>query len=249
LILFSNGDLASAIARGLAKIGDDIALGDLADSGEALKKQIESLGRKVCYHQVDVSKPEDVQAWVSGAEKILGPATLIIPNAGIFITIDETELGFEKLKKIMDVNLNGAYYLARIASRRLIALGKKGRVIFMGSCAGTIPQAPSILYCTSKAGVRMMSRCMAIELSPHGILVNEVAPGNVKAGMAKKMFDEHPGLEQKSARIIPVRKNVEIEDVVYQFLYLSDPRNDQITGSTIEVDGGIRLAFPLAIEP
>ena len=94
----------------------------------------------------------------------------------------------------------------------------------------------------------MMSRCMAIELSPHGILVNEVAPGNVKAGMAKKMFDEHPGLEQKSASIIPVRKNVEIEDVVYQFLYLCDPHNDQITGSTIEVDGGIRLAFPLAID-
>lgn len=242
------GDLGSAIALGLAKHGADIALGDLAESGEALKNQIEKLGRKACYHKIDVTNANQVQAWVADAEKILGPATLIIPNAGIFMAVTEDEFGFEKLKKIMDVNLYGAYFLAKIASRRLVSLRKKGRVVFMGSCAGTIAQAPSILYCTSKAGLRMLSRCLALELSPHGILVNEVAPGNVKAGMAKKMFDQYPGLEQKSARLFPVRKNVEIEDVVYQFLYLCDPRNDQITGSTIEVDGGIRLAFPLAID-
>ena len=59
------GDLGSAIALGLAKHGADIALGDLADSGEGLKKQIESLGRKVCYHKVDVSNADQVQAWVS----------------------------------------------------------------------------------------------------------------------------------------------------------------------------------------
>ena len=116
----------------------------------------------------------------------------------------------------------------------------------MGSCAASIPQAPSTLYCVSKAGVRMLSQCLALELAEHNILVNEVAPGNVLAGMSKKQFDENPGMEKRAAAVSPMNENIDIADVVYQFLYLCDPENKKITGSRVEVDSGIRLAFPLA---
>ena len=123
-----------------------------------------------------------------------------------------------------------------------------GRIVFMGSCAASIPQAPSTLYCVSKAGVRMLSQCLALELAPHNILVNEVAPGNVLAGMALKEFQKNPGMEERAAAIAPMNQNIDIADVVYQFLYLCDPQNKKITGSRVEVDSGIRLAFPLAAE-
>ncbi len=237
------GDIGSAIALELAKQGADIAIGDLLDDNksEQLIAEIESHGRQCIYHRVDVSDAEAVESWVADVETRLNVPSLIIPNAAIITIADVRNITPAQWNRELRINLDGAFYLAHASVKRLLHLNRPGRVVFVGSWAAHAPHATIPAYSTAKAGLRMLCKCMALELAPFHILVNEIAPGYVDAGLTGKIFDNNPGSRESSRKRVPVRELITAEEVAQQVAYLCSPENRHMTGTTLLMDGGLSL--------
>ena len=139
------------------------------------------------------------------------------------------------------VNLNGAFYMAHYATRHMLAKQKKGRVVFIGSWAAHAVHPHIPAYCVSKAGLRCLSQNMALELAPYDILVNEVAPGTVNAGLSAQVFKKDASIAKKQAENIPNRRMIESIDVAKEVLHLCDPDIKHHVGSCVLIDGGNTL--------
>jgi NAD(P)-dependent dehydrogenase (short-subunit alcohol dehydrogenase family) len=237
------GDIGRATAIELARRGANIAIGDIVEPVKAndLIEAVLGMGRQVRYDRVDVTDANAVRDWVQTAEKDLGIADLIIPNAAIVHLSDIRTITPDEWSRELSINLTGAFHLAQAGALRLLHHERAGRIVFIGSWAGHAPRADIPTYCVTKAGIRMLGRCMARDLAPHGILVNEVAPGNVDAGLSGRIFDERPELREKSRAEIPVRKLIEADEVAWQVAHLCDPQNQHMTGSVVLMDGGLSL--------
>lgn len=237
------GDIGKAIALELARRGADVALGDIQDISAASKVllEIEQLNVRAIYHQVNVADAEAIQSWLDDVEQQLGIANLIIPNAAIVKTAALPEISPEDWNSQLNVNLSGAFFLAQNASTRLLKAQRAGRIVFVGSWAAHAPHSNMIPYSVSKAGLRMLCKCMALELAPHQILVNEVAPGYVDAGLSGKIFDANPQLRESAKERVPNHALITAEEVAAQVAYLCDPQNKHTVGSTLLIDGGLSL--------
>jgi NAD(P)-dependent dehydrogenase (short-subunit alcohol dehydrogenase family) len=237
------GDIGRAIAIELAKRGADVAIGDIVEPAKAhpILTQIRALRRRGRYDVVDVSDAEAVSGWVETVERELGPPTLIVPNAAIVHATKFPEVTPALWRKEMAVNLDGAFYLAHAATLRLLHHKKPGRVVFIGSWAGHAVHPTIPTYCVSKAGMRMLCKAMAAELSPHGILVNEVAPGYVNAGLSGRFFAQNPALAERCLPTVPVRQFIQADEVAQQVAYLCEPSNRHMTGTVLVMDGGLSL--------
>jgi NAD(P)-dependent dehydrogenase (short-subunit alcohol dehydrogenase family) len=113
--------------------------------------------------------------------------------------------------------------------------------VFLGSWAGHSPHAHVPAYCVAKAGLRMLCQCMALEYARHGILVNEVAPGFVNAGLSRQVFEEDPQFHAQCTARVPIGEIMTAEEVAFHVAYLCDPRNRATTGSALLCDGGLSL--------
>lgn len=230
------GDIGRAIGRDLSRRGAAVALGDVRDpDGEFLA----GLGPRARYDRVDVADAEAVRAWLHGVEGALGLPTIVVPNAATVTLKSLRELSADEWHREISVNLGGAFHLAHLAAHRLVAAGRPGRIIFIGSWAGHAPHAHIPAYCVAKAGLRMLMKQMALEYAPHDILVNEVAPGYVNAGLSRLV---DPGIGESQRMAVPVRRLLEPDDVAFSVAHLCDPRNRHMTGSVVLVDGGLSLA-------
>jgi glucose 1-dehydrogenase len=237
------GDIGRAIALELAGSGADVALGDVKPQEQArpLLADITNRGRRGRYDRVDVSDAVAVQQWVKAVEDDLGTPTLIIPNAAIATFMPLPQLTPEHWRHELSVNLDGAFYLAHTAALRLLERKLPGRIVFIGSWAGHAVHPTIPTYCVSKAGMRMLMKCMAAELSPHGILVNEVAPGYVNAGLSGRWFDAHPDRAEYARQSVPVRKLINTAEVARQVGWLCDPENQHMAGTALVMDGGLSI--------
>jgi NAD(P)-dependent dehydrogenase (short-subunit alcohol dehydrogenase family) len=240
------GDIGRAIARELAAQGADIALCGLhpAAEAESFLDELRNLGRRARYDVVDVSDADAVQLWVREVEAALGVPTLIIPNAAQVTQADFQHLTPEQWNRELRVNLDGAFHMAQAAALRLIALGRPGHIVFIGSWAAHRVHAHIPAYCVAKAGLRMLCQCMALEFAPYRILVNEVAPGIVDAGLSAQVLNGDAALRESVRQLTPVRELVTPEDVARAVAFLCDPANRQMTGSVIVQDGGMSLLPP-----
>jgi NAD(P)-dependent dehydrogenase (short-subunit alcohol dehydrogenase family) len=239
MISGGGGDIGRAVALELASRGADISLGDLKEQTDLLPfiEQLSSLGSNVLYRQLDIVNPESVMAWVEETESRLGVPTMIIPNAGVVTRKSILEMSPSEWRNEFDVNLNGAFYLATAAANRLVHHGLQGSIVFLGSWAAHRPNIGIPAYCVSKAGMRMLCQVMAMELARHGIVVNEVAPGIVNAGLSKESVQTGSDIREK----IPLKTWIEPEEVAWQVANLCDPRNRNTTGSVFVVDGGLSM--------
>jgi NAD(P)-dependent dehydrogenase (short-subunit alcohol dehydrogenase family) len=237
------GDIGSAIAIELAGRGADVALGDIrpdADAGPRLEP-LKSLGRRCRYDRVDVTDWKQVGRWVEQVEADLGPPTLIIPNAAVVTLAPTCEITPDQWSRDLRVNLDGAFHLAQAAILRLRALQRPGRVVFIGSWAAHAPHTHIPAYCASKAALRMLCKTMALELAEFDILVNEVAPGYVDAGLTGAVWRDHPEQRASGLRIVPVGRLISPAEVAFQVAHLCDPANRHMTGTSILMDGGLSL--------
>jgi NAD(P)-dependent dehydrogenase (short-subunit alcohol dehydrogenase family) len=237
------GDIGRACAIELARRGADVAVGGRHDGGRAdpLRTKIEAFGRRFRFDLVDVAAADAVNDWVQRVEEDLGTPDIVIPNAAIVEIVPLAELTTAIWQKHLDINLTGAYNLAHAVARRLLALNKPGRMVFVGSWAGHAPHAHIPAYCVAKAGMRMLCQCMALEYAPHGILVNEVAPGFVDAGLSGRIFQEHPERKAQATAKVPIGELMKAEEVALHVAHLCDPRNRNMSGSTLLCDGGLSM--------
>jgi NAD(P)-dependent dehydrogenase (short-subunit alcohol dehydrogenase family) len=240
------GDIGRAIGREMARNGAAVAIGDLSEQavGAAELASAGWDGVPVRYDRVDVSDGAAVAEWLARVESDLGVPDLIVPNAAQVTAKGALSITAAEWERELAVNLSGAFHLARSAAARLLAARRPGRIVFVGSWAGHVPHPHIPAYSVAKAGLRMLCRCMALELAPHDILVNEVAPGYVDAGLSGRMFDADPALRIRSEAVVPVRRLIEPEDVAREVLHLCDPAVRHLVGSVVLMDGGLSLRSP-----
>ena len=195
------GDIGKAIARALSQAGAEVALADVLPHNEAQPDG-------PFYRQVDVSDFNAVDRWFEQVTSKFGRApNLIIPNAAIVTFKQHLEITPAEWKRELDVNLNGAFYFADSGTRRLVEADQPGRVVFIGSWAGHAPHRWLPAYSVAKAGLRMLTQTLALELASRGILVNEVAPGYVNAGLSGKVFAADPELRgAPTGHTLPIRE-------------------------------------------
>jgi glucose 1-dehydrogenase len=237
------GDIGRAIALEFASHGASIALGDIRPVEDS-KNFLDELKRRnvaAHYQQVDVADAAQVREWVDSVEKSLAVARLIIPNAAGFTLARICEMTPEQWSRELRVNLDGAFHLAQFGANRLLHHGESGRIVFVGSWAAHAPHLAIPAYCVSKAGLRMLCKCMALELAAQGILVNEVAPGYVDAGLSRRTWEDDPTRRKLALKRVPVQSLVQAREVAQQVIHLCHPDNQNITGSTLLIDGGLSL--------
>ncbi len=240
------GDIGKATSVAFARQGAAVAICDVHASRQAedFLNELEGLGVRARYDKVDVSSVLEAHAWLASVEKDLGLPSLIVANAATATMASIHELSTGQWDRELQVNLNGTFYMTQYATQRLVQNQKPGRVVFVGSWAGHAVHTHLPAYSVSKAAVRMLCQCMALELASHDILVNEIAPGYVDAGLSAEIWAKNPALKTESAAKVPVKRLMSAEDVGRQIVQLCHPDNNHMTGSTILMDGGLSLIRP-----
>lgn len=227
------GDIGLAIAKTLREAGAEVALADVMEPADELP---------YFYEKADVTDADAVAQWYEKVVTHFGRTpNIIVPNAAIATGKPHLEITAAEWKRELDVNLNGAFYFSENGAKRLVNAGQEGRIIFVGSWAAHAPHAKFPAYSVAKAGLRMLNQTLALELAPKGILVNEVAPGYVNAGLSGKAFAEQPERAAQARAAVPARKLLSADDVALQVLYLCSSAGVHAVGSTLLLDGGLSL--------
>ena len=229
--------LGHHFALTLARAGAEVALAARGiDRLEETVKEIEGVGGCAVAIQVDVTDGKSVEMCVGTAEKTLGPIDILVNNAGIAVTKPLLEHAEEDWDSVLDTNLKGVWLMAQKVARRMVHCGRGGSIINIASVLGErgISQLPG--YCASKGGIINLTRAMAVELAPHGIRVNTIAPGYIETDMNRQFFATQAG--QRLIKRIPQRRLGQVEDLDGVLLLLASDASRYMTGSVITIDGG-----------
>lgn len=237
-----------------AREGAAVAVADLnATGGQQTVEMIKAVGGKACFIHTDTADESSVVHLVKKTADIYGRVDSMITAAGIsysnFMEKDEStdpwknpdeglilNKSTERWQKILDVNLTGVMVCAREAARQMISEGHGGTIVNFASIGGYKPIPTVADYCVSKAGVVMLTKCLAVELGQSEIRVNAVAPGPIETGMTQSLIDL--GRLQTQAEALPLGRIGQPEEVASVVLFLASDGASYITGKTIGVDGG-----------
>jgi len=233
--------IGRAIALALAREGADVALNylDDPDGASGIAKEIREAGRRCVPVQGDVSRAADVAALVEAAERGLGPVDILINNAGTFPRSAFLDLSEAEWDRVHGVNLKGSFLVAQAVARRLVGRGARGAIVNLASSAAYRSSPRGVHYVASKAGVVGLTRAMALELAPHGIRVNAIAPGLTDTAQPR---DGHSEAElHVMARQVPLGRMGRPEDVAAVVVFLASSEAQHITGQVIHVNGGAYL--------
>jgi len=233
--------IGRAVALALAREGADVVLNYLDDRGaaEGVAKDVRAAGRRCLLLQGDVSRARDVTALVEAAEQGIGPIDTLVNNAGIFPRSAFLDLAEAEWDRVHGVNLKGSFLAAQAVARRLVARRASGAIINLASSAAYRSSPRGVHYVASKAGVVGLTRAMALELAPHGIRVNAIAPGLTDTAQPR---DGNTEAEvQAMARQVPLGRMGQPDDVAAVAVFLASADARHVTGQVIHVNGGAYL--------
>ena len=238
IVTGASSGLGVAFARALAEAGADIALGARrADKLDETKQMVEQLGRRVIAVPTDVADPQACQALVDRAVAELGQVDVLVNNAGIGTAVPATRETPEQFRSVIDVNLNGCYWMAQACGR---VMQPGSSIINISSVLGiTTAGLPQAAYAASKAGLIGLTRDLAQQWTGRkGIRVNALAPGF----FASEMTDQYPPnyLESVAPRVL-VGRHGEEGELAAALLFLASPAGGYVTGQTVIVDGGVSV--------
>jgi NAD(P)-dependent dehydrogenase (short-subunit alcohol dehydrogenase family) len=231
---------ASGIGRAIAELfvasGAAVVLGDIdAEQGHEVA---DALGEMAAFQRADVADPEQIQALVDVAVARFGGLHVFCNNAGIggslvgFLNDD-----FRDFDRILDVNLRGAMVGSQRAARHMKDHGG-GSIINVSSIGGVAPGPGVMSYRASKAALIHVSKSIAVELGPHGIRVNCIAPAHIPTGITT--YDIAAVIEANQ----PLPRRGQPLDVAHAALYLASDWSAQVTGTVLAVDGGTSAGKP-----
>lgn len=247
LVTGAAGGIGKACAIGMAKAGADVAIIDLKEEiGRETVQEIKSLGRNSFFVHCDVSDLKQVEAMVKRVVDEFGRLDIAFNNVGIVIlggkTIDDDAL--DVFQKTIASDLHSVFYCCREEAKYMIPQ-KYGKIINACSTAGsTVPNMPSwatgatiTAYCAAKAGVKQMTKALAIEWVDYNICVNCISPGPVTTAGTQAVRDIPELLEHENATI-PMHRQGEPDEMVGGVLYLASDASSFTTGHDLIMDGG-----------
>jgi NAD(P)-dependent dehydrogenase (short-subunit alcohol dehydrogenase family) len=235
--------IGRGIARALAAAGADVALHWYRDraAAEALSAELGALGRRAPLVHADLADPAAARAMTKAAIASLGSLSIFVSNAGAIqrkAFLDITDGDFDAL---LAVNLRGAFAAAQEAARAMVAAGAGGRIVLITSVNQQHANPNIAHYAASKGGLFMLGRAMALELAPHAITVNMVAPGTIETDINRHMLAE-PAFRAAKLAPVPAARAGTPADVAGAVAYLCSAEAAYVTGATITVDGGLTIA-------
>jgi NAD(P)-dependent dehydrogenase (short-subunit alcohol dehydrogenase family) len=234
----ASSGLGVAIAQCLAEAGADVVLGARrVDRLEETKALVEAAGRKALAVQTDVTDPDQCTALIAAAVDTFGGVDVLVNNAGFGWAAPATRETPDEFRKVIDINLNGQYWMAQAFGR---AATRGGSIINISSVLGLRPGAiPQAGYAASKAGLIGLTRDLAAQWTGRkGIRVNAIAPGFFPSEMTDEMQE---GTAEFIAGTTPCGRLGEPHEIGDACVFLASQASAYITGITLPVDGGLTM--------
>src|SRR5450759_502978 len=216
---------------------------------QSLAGEVRSLGRRALAFDVDVTQPEQVQAMVARTGAECGRIDILVNNAGLALVSGKKnlwEVEDDEWRREIDVNLNGVFHCCKAVARILLDQKEGGRIVNISSLAGRVAQPQYGGYTPAKFAVVGLTQALALELAPHGVNVNSIAPGSTDTDMMDGTFrrtGERLGVPFEMVKgavshFVPLGRQAEPREIASVVAYLCSPASAYITGQTISVDGG-----------
>jgi gluconate 5-dehydrogenase len=207
-----------------------------------LEKARMALGENAFALVGDVTKLETIPALVEQAEKLAGPISVLVNNAGVHLKKSALETSDAEFAAVLQTHVFGAFALSREVGRRMVAR-KSGTILFTASMASLFGIPLVVAYSAAKSAYVGMVRTLAVELGAHGIRVNGIAPGWIHSEMSAKALDGDPARKAKILGRTPLNRLGEADDIGWAAVYLCSPAAKFVTGVILPVDGGVSIGF------
>jgi glucose 1-dehydrogenase len=208
------------------------------DTPKDTVQKIEAAGGKVLAIMADVSQPDHVAQLIQQTVQQFGRLDIFVNNAGIEYKSPFVDFPFDRMQKILAVDLLGPMLCAQAAAKQMIAQGGGGRIINISSVHEDLGMTGNAIYCAAKGGLRMLTRTIAVELAPHQITVNNIGPGAIYTPIDADV-QANPEMEKQLMAEIPLARWGKPEEVAGLAVYLASDEAGYITGSTYFIDGGM----------
>lgn len=230
----AGGGIGRGCAVALADAGADVLLiGRSSDILEETAREVVKRGRHAWPVSCDVTDARRVTEAMGVADRL----DVLVNNAGTNVPEPFLEVSEENLDLVLGLNVKGAFLVAQAAVRRMVERGEEGSIVNMSSQMGHVGASNRTVYCATKHAIEGLTKAMAMELAPHGIRVNSVAPTFVETPMTRP-FLEDAAFKQHTLSRIPLGRMARVEDVAGAVVFLASPAAAMVTGTSLLVDGG-----------
>jgi len=244
LVTGASRGIGRATAIEAARQGADVAINTFNDAEEAaaVVEVVEALGRRAIAVDGDVALPESATAFVDAAVEAFGRVDVFVSNAGICPFHAFLDMPVETLRRTMEVNLHGAYFMVQAAANQMVKQGDGGSIVAISSISALVGGEMQTHYTPTKAGVHSLMQSCAVALGRHGIRCNSVLPGTVATDINKDDLADPDKRRYMEGRI-PLGRLGRPEDIAGVVAFLASDMASYMSGAALLVDGGALANF------
>jgi len=239
LVTGAQQGIGAAIAVAMAQAGAEVAINWLDDlkAAEAVASRVKSLGRKATLIRADMAQIGQIEAMVAATVREIGPPDILVNNAGAYPRVPLLEMRESDWDYVLDINLKAGCFTTIAVARLLIAAKKPGAVVNLASSAirGAVR---GVHYSASKGGVVSMTRALALELAPHNIRVNAIAPGLTDTAQPRYGNSDQQLIEMARTTIPLGGRMLRPEQIAETAVFLASNAANATTGQVLHVNGG-----------
>lgn len=245
--------IGHACAKRLLEDGAQVMLTDIKPMDSDLAAEFGAeLAQRARFHQADVSLKAEVEAMVAATQREFGRIDILVNNAGVTHAADFLDLAEEDFDRVLRINLKSMFLCGQAVAKAMLAQEDKGlggSIINMSSVNSQLTIPNQVPYVVSKGGINQLTKVMSLNLAPHGIRVNGVAPGTILTELAKKAVLASEQARHTILSRTPMGRCGEPEEIASVVSFLASSDASYMTGETIFVDGGrLALNYTVAVK-
>jgi NAD(P)-dependent dehydrogenase (short-subunit alcohol dehydrogenase family) len=242
LVTGAGRNIGQAIADALAANGAQVVYSDV--DAEAAQRAADAVGQHAM--RLDVADAADVARVVGDVARQFGRLDILVNNAGVNTAAKDRatveQFSLDEWQRVLNVDLTGLFLMSRAVAEVMLQQGS-GRIINIASVAGLVPLRLQSAFIAAKAGVVNLTKSMALELGPRGVLVNGVAPGSIITEGTRELWYSDPERTARMLSHVPLGRPGTSEEVAHCVLFLAAPESSYINGHVLVVDGGWTAGF------
>ncbi len=240
LVTGATSGIGKAIAERFAAEGAHVAVNYLphGENQQRAEEMLRDFPTPGILAPADVSHRDEVEKMIAGVNHAFGRLDIVVNNAGIEIEKPFLDITDDEWHRVIAVNLYGPFVVSQGAARLMVERNAGGKIINISSVHEDIPFPGYAAYCVSKGGLRMLMRNLALDLAPHKINVNNIAPGAIATPINQKTLTD-PQAKRNAVGEIPWGRFGTPEEIAAVAVFLASAESDYVTGSTYYVDGGL----------